>query len=190
MPFDALKSAADERKIQARQQSQILCFLELGNEINGPFFNGNFLPAQASGRVLGISNLNNPNNPEGRAIAASYRAFLRVLEALNEVRDPSKLNQKTPLISAGLAGGGLPGKKPGQKLDGVSVPATLEFLRQSGLDTTAVVAQLAKERNGPSIRYQVLMYPSHGFEHVSGVVRRICERAVAHTRARTTFWLR
>ena len=26
---------------------------ELGNEINGPFFNGVFLPEQASGRVLG-----------------------------------------------------------------------------------------------------------------------------------------
>jgi hypothetical protein len=107
---------------------------ELGNEINGPFFNGDFLPALASGRVLGLSDLDNPDDPEGRAIAASYRAYLQVMATLKDVRDHSKLNGKTPIISAGLADGGLPGKKPGQKLDGVSIPATLEFLRQNGLD--------------------------------------------------------
>jgi hypothetical protein len=111
-----------------------LAALELGNEINGPFFNGDFLPAQASGRVLGLSDLANPNDPEGRAIAASYRAYLQVLAALKEVRDHLKVNRKTPIISAGLADGGLPGKKPGQKLDGVSVPASLQFMRQNGLD--------------------------------------------------------
>jgi hypothetical protein len=107
---------------------------ELGNEINGPFFNGDFLPSQASGRVLGISDLKSPNDPEGQAIAASYRSFLQIMAALKDVRDHSRLNRTTPIISAGLADGGLPGKKPGQKLDGVSIPATLEFLRQSGMD--------------------------------------------------------
>jgi hypothetical protein len=111
-----------------------LTALELGNEINGPFFNGDFLPAQASGRVLGIEDLNNPHDPEGRAITASYLGYLKVVAALKELRDHSKLNQATPIISAGLADGGLPGKKPGQRLDGVSVPATLEFLRQHGMD--------------------------------------------------------
>jgi hypothetical protein len=111
-----------------------LTALEFGNEINGPYFNGDFLPAQASGRVLGLSDINNPSDPEGRAIAASYRAYLQVLAALKEVRDRLTVNRSTPIISAGLADGGLPGKKPGQKLDGVSIPATLEFLRQNGLD--------------------------------------------------------
>lgn len=111
-----------------------LTAFELGNEINGPFFNGDFLPAQASGRVLGLSDINNPNDPEGRAIAASFRAYIQLLAALKEVRDQSQSNRKTPIISAGLADGGLPGKRPGQKLDGVGIRSTLEFLRQNGMD--------------------------------------------------------
>jgi hypothetical protein len=111
-----------------------LTAFELGNEINGPFFNGDFLPSQASGRVLGLPDLDNPNDPEGRAIAASYRAYLQVMVALKGVRDRSTLNQRTPIISAGLADGGLPGKKPAQKLDGVSIPATLAFWRRNGMD--------------------------------------------------------
>jgi hypothetical protein len=91
-----------------------LTAFELGNEINGPYFNGDFLPAQASGRVLGISDLNNPDDPEGCAIAASYRAYLQILKVLKDLRDQSKLNQTTPVLSAGLANGGLPGKKPGK----------------------------------------------------------------------------
>jgi hypothetical protein len=111
-----------------------LTALELGNEINGPYFNGDFLPAQASGRVLDLSDLTNPNDPEGRAIAAGYKSYLRILAALKDVRDHSTANRTTPILSAGLADGGLPGKKPGQKLDGVSIPATLEFFRQNGID--------------------------------------------------------
>jgi hypothetical protein len=111
-----------------------LTALELGNEINGPFFNGDFLPAQASGRILGISDLNSPNDLEGRAIAASYRAYIQVMSELKDRRDHSKVNHATPILSAGLADGGLPGKRPGQRLDGVSIPATLEFLRQNGID--------------------------------------------------------
>ena len=112
-----------------------LTALELGNEINGPYFNGDFLPALASGRVLGISDLDNPNDPEGRAISASYRAYLRVLAALKDLRDHSKANKTTPIILAGLADGGLPGRKSGQRLDGVSIPATLAFMRRNGVDT-------------------------------------------------------
>jgi hypothetical protein len=111
-----------------------LAAFELGNEINGPYFNGDFNPAQASGRELGLADLNNPDDAEGQAIAASYRAYLKVLVALKDVRNHSQLNQKTPIISAGLADSGPPGKRPGQKLDGVSIPATLEFLRQNGMD--------------------------------------------------------
>lgn len=54
--------------------------------------------------------------------------------ALKEVRDRSTLNHATPILSAGLADGGLPGKKPGQRFDGVSIPATLQFLRPNGMD--------------------------------------------------------
>jgi hypothetical protein len=111
-----------------------LTAFELGNEINGPFFNGDFLPAQASGRLLGLPDLENPNDPEGRAIATSYRAYLPLLAALKEVRDHATANRRTPILPAGMAAAGLPGKRPGQKLDGVSVPATLAFLRQNGMD--------------------------------------------------------
>lgn len=114
-----------------------LVAFELGNEINGPYFNGDFLPGQASGRVLSLSDLDNPGDAEGRAIAASYQAYLKVLAALKDVRDHARANAATPTISAGLADGGLPGKKPGQKLDGVSIPATLEFMRRHGLDRLA-----------------------------------------------------
>jgi hypothetical protein len=107
---------------------------ELGNEINGSHFNGNFLPDQATGRLLGLSDLNNPKDPEGHAIAAGYLKYLKVVAALKDVRDHSKLNQKTPILSAELASSGLPGKKPGWKLDGVSLSDTLAFWRQHGLD--------------------------------------------------------
>ena len=110
---------------------------ELGNEINSPHFNGDFLPAQATGRLLGLSDLNNPNDPEGHAIAAGYLKYLQVMVALKDVRDHSRLNQKTPILSAGLASSGPAGKKPGWKLDGVSAPDTLAFWRKNGLDDLA-----------------------------------------------------
>jgi hypothetical protein len=110
---------------------------ELGNEINSPHFNGDFLPAQATGRLLGLSDLNNPKDPEGHAIAIGYLKYLQVMAALKDVRDHSGLNQKTPILSAGLASSGRAGKKPGWKLDGVSAPDTLAFWRQNGLDDLA-----------------------------------------------------
>jgi hypothetical protein len=59
---------------------------------------------------------------------------LQLVKVLKDVRDHSRLNQTTPIISAGLADGGVPGTEPGQKLDVVSIPATIEFLRANGLD--------------------------------------------------------
>jgi hypothetical protein len=57
------------------------------------------------------------------------------LAALKEVRDHSRLNRTTPIISAGLVaapdGGKLYNNK---KEDMVSLPATLAFLRAGGLD--------------------------------------------------------
>jgi hypothetical protein len=108
--------------------------LELGNEINSPHFNGDFLPAQATGRQLGLSDLTNPNDPEGHAVAMGYLKYLKIVATLKDVRNHSRLNQKTPILSAGLASSGPPGKKPGWKLDGVSVTDTLAFWRQNGMD--------------------------------------------------------
>jgi hypothetical protein len=47
--------------------------------------------------------LKNPNDQEGRTIAASSKAYLHGLAALKELRDHSKLNGTTPLLLAGLA---------------------------------------------------------------------------------------
>jgi len=110
-----------------------LTAIELGNEINTPGFNAD-VPTPGTGRVLGLSDLKNPNDPEGRAVADSYRAYLRILEALKELRDQTKLNNTTPIISAGLADWGLPSPRSWNKQLGVSLPDTLAFLRQNGLD--------------------------------------------------------
>jgi hypothetical protein len=110
-----------------------LTAFEFGNEINTAGYDGDF-PIQASGRVLGLSDLNNPNDPEAAAVAAGYRVYLKALAELKHVRDSSKLNKKTPIISAGLADDGPPGKRPGAKQDSASIPDTLQFLRQHGLD--------------------------------------------------------
>ncbi len=136
-------TGADPAKFKAFLEAQLapleaagvrLTAFELGNEINGPFFNGDFLPAQATGRMLGLADLNNANDAEGRAIAASYRAYLRVAAALKDVRDHAKVNRNTPIVSAGLVSAGPAGKRPGQRLDGVAASDTLEFMRQNGLD--------------------------------------------------------
>lgn len=82
----------------------------------------------------GIGDLNSPSDSEGRAIAKGYLAYLRVVAKLKDVRDHSRLNQETPILSAGLATSGQPGKKPGWKIDGVSAAATLEFWQQHGID--------------------------------------------------------
>jgi len=108
---------------------------ELGNEINLSGNNGD-LPVPPAGRAreLGLADLNNPMDPDGRAVAASFRAYLRVMAALKDVRDHSTVNRRTPVITAGLSDTGPPGKQPSWKTDSVSIPATIEFMRHNGLD--------------------------------------------------------
>lgn len=110
-----------------------LTAVEFGNEINTAGYDGDF-PLEATERELGLSDLNNPHDREGVAIAAGYRVYLKALAELKRVRDASKLNRTTPIISAGLADSGPPGKRPKAQQDGVSIPDILDFLRQSGLD--------------------------------------------------------
>jgi hypothetical protein len=110
-----------------------LTAIEFGNEINSPGYNGDF-PTDVTSRTLGLADLNNPNDAEGHAVAASYLAYLKVLGSLKTVRDASKLNKSAPIISAGLADFGLPRSKPGSKNDAVSIPDTLAFTKNNGLD--------------------------------------------------------
>jgi len=67
-------------------------------------------------------------------VARGFLQYLKVLAALKEVRDHSKLNRQTPIISAGMAAA--TGDAWQQKLgvDSVSIPATYASMRAHGLD--------------------------------------------------------
>ena len=106
--------------------------LELGNEINGTAFNGDF-PIPGEGRVFGIYDL--AQDPEARQIATGFLAYLQTLRVLKDIRDHSRLNRATPILSAGLSDPGLAGPRPRSKVDAVTIGATLDFLRANGLDT-------------------------------------------------------
>jgi hypothetical protein len=110
-----------------------LTAVELGNEINTSGYNAD-IAEPGSGRVLGIKDLNNPNDAEARVIAGGFRTYIRVAETLKAVRDHSKLNFQTPILLAGLADWGPPSQKAWNNYLGVSVPDTIQFLRQNGLD--------------------------------------------------------
>jgi hypothetical protein len=110
-----------------------LTAFELGNEINAADFNGDFL-ARGTGRVLGVSDLSNPNDAEVVAVTSGLRGYVKIAAALKSVRDASKLNKATPIISAGLADFGLQREKTTHRTEAVSIPATIEFLRQNGID--------------------------------------------------------
>jgi hypothetical protein len=108
--------------------------IEVGNEFNTSAYNGDFkLPG--TGRVLGLSDLNNHNDPEGAAIATGFRNYLLAVAGIKDLRDHSHLNKATPIISGGLADIGVAGTvKQGKKTDYVAVNDTLQYLRQHGLD--------------------------------------------------------
>jgi len=110
-----------------------LAGVELENEINMAGNDPDFrLPGE--GRVLGLADFT--KDPEGREVAKGYLQYLKVLAALKEARDHSKLNQHIPLLPASLVDieqeGPWPTPKP---YDGVSVGATMAFFRAHGLDT-------------------------------------------------------
>lgn len=110
-----------------------LTALELGNEINTSGYNGD-IPDPGTGRVLGLADLNNPNDPEAPAIVAGYRVYLRVMAVLKDLRDQSRVNRTTPILSGTSANWGLPGPKAWDKKTGVSITDAIEYLRQNGMD--------------------------------------------------------
>ena len=114
----------------------LLTAIELGNEINTSGYNGD-IPKPGTGRVLGISDLNNPNDPEGPTIAAGYRTYLQIMAVAKDIRDHSQFNKATPILSAGMADWGLPSAKSWNNQSGVSIPDAIEFLRQNGMDSLA-----------------------------------------------------
>ena len=110
-----------------------LTAFELGNEFNTVGYNADF-PAQSSGRVLGLNDLNNPNDAEARQIAAGYLQYIKIMAVVKDVRDHSRLNKTTPIITGGLANVGLPGPKSFDNQLATSVADTITFLRQHGID--------------------------------------------------------
>jgi hypothetical protein len=105
--------------------------LELGNEINWTAFNGDF-PVPGEGRIFGRDDLS--TDPEARRVAEGFRAYLQTLRMLKDIRDHSRLNRATPIVSAGLSDPGFAGPRPGSKVDVVTIGATLDYLRANGLD--------------------------------------------------------
>ena len=110
----------------------VLAGIELGNEINWAAFNPEF-PLPGEGKILSLQDLD--SDPEGKQIAKGLLQYVKVVAALKEVRDHSRLNRSAPVISAGLVSA-----KDGEKLynnnkeDMVSNAATIAFLRAHGLD--------------------------------------------------------
>ena len=103
----------------------------MGNEINWAAFNPDFtLPGE--GKNLSLDDLH--HDREGQQIAKGYLQYLKLLAVLKDVRDHSRLNRRTPIISAGLADDGPEGRWPNARMDGASINASIDFLRSNGLD--------------------------------------------------------
>jgi hypothetical protein len=105
--------------------------VEVGNEINWVDFNGDF-PMPGNGKALSLSDL--VNSLEGKKVSDGLLKYLQILAVLKKVRNRSRLNAHTPIITAGMAA--VTGSKwqADNKLDGVSIPVTYAFLRAHGLD--------------------------------------------------------
>ena len=103
-----------------------LAAFELGNEINNSQFNGD-LPTVGRGRELRLADLNNPNDPQAQQVAMGYRAYVRLVAALKELRDHSVVNRQTPIISAGLS-------QVHSSPFEVTIRDVIEFLNQNGID--------------------------------------------------------
>jgi len=103
-----------------------LTAFELGNEVNTSRFNGD-LPTVGKGRELHLADLNNPNDSEASQVAMGYKAYVRLMAALKDLRDHSRLNQHTPVITAGLA-------QPYSSPFEVAIRDTIQFWNQNGID--------------------------------------------------------
>uniref|UniRef100_A0A372IRF5 Glycoside hydrolase family 5 domain-containing protein n=1 Tax=Paracidobacterium acidisoli TaxID=2303751 RepID=A0A372IRF5_9BACT len=122
--YQAIFDKLDEKGV-------VLAGVELGNELNWADFNGDF-PVPGQGKSFNLQDLS--QDPEARKVAQGFLQYLKVLAVLKDVRDHSRLNRHTPIISAGLAGATGGQWQKNLKIDGVSIPATYAFLRAHGLD--------------------------------------------------------
>ncbi|WP_058187023.1 hypothetical protein [Terracidiphilus gabretensis] len=129
----ALSKAAFQKLFDSLDAGNLqLAGVELGNEINWAAFNPEF-PLPGEGKILSLQDMD--HDPEGKEIAKGFLQYIKILAVLKEVRDHSRLNHTTPIISAGMVDA-----KDGDKLynnkkeDMVGLAATMTFLRAHGLD--------------------------------------------------------
>lgn len=108
-----------------------LAGIEVGNEINATAFNGDF-PVPGTGRVYDYDDLT--KDPALASVARGFRAYVGLVRAVRAERDRTRLNRNAPIISAGLADPGPRRTAVGEKADAVTIPATLRYLREQGLD--------------------------------------------------------
>ena len=151
-------SAADPEQFRntfgstlARAEAKGVTFaaFELGNEINLNGYNSEF-PRPGRGVVFGLKDLE--HDPEAQQVGKGYLQYLKILAVLKDLRNHSKLNQRTPVMTGGLAVYEIDdGPMPGSKTDLVSVNATLEYLRANGLDEVvdAYAIHVYPRGNGP-----------------------------------------
>ena len=122
----ALSKAAFQRLFDGLDANGIaLAGVELGNEINWAAFNPEF-PLPGEGKILSLQDLS--DDPEGKQIAKGLLQYVKVLAVLKDVRDHSRLNRSTPIISAGLVSA-KDGEKPynNKKEDMVSLEGVMHF---------------------------------------------------------------
>lgn len=111
----------------------VLAAFELGNEINWAAFNPEF-PLPGEGKVFNLNDLS--HDPEAKQVAKGFLQYLKILAVLKDVRDRSKLNRHTPILTAGFVDAA--DDDPAwnnKKEDKVSLPATVAFMRAHGLDS-------------------------------------------------------
>ena len=111
----------------------VLAAFELGNEINWAAFNPEF-PLPGEGKVFDLNDLS--HDPEAKQVAKGFLQYLKILTVLKDVRDHSKLNRNTPILTAVFVNAA-DGDRAwnNKKEDKVSLPATLAFMRANGLDS-------------------------------------------------------
>jgi hypothetical protein len=135
----------------------VLAGFELGNEINLSGTNPEFVPHPGRAKQLSLSDLT--TDPEGQKIARGYLRYLQLMSVLKDIRDHSRLNRSTPIMTAGLGtydqdDGPLPGWAKG---DIVGVNTTLRFMRQHGLDrlVDAYAVHIYPDTKHPSVNAAV-----------------------------------
>jgi hypothetical protein len=106
---------------------------EVGNELNSSSNNGDFINP-GSGHVLTLGDLKNPNDPQGRSVAAGLVAYVRILAAAKDLREQSTLNKTTPILTGTSAWWGEPNQQKYTNMTGSNMTDTIEFLRANGAD--------------------------------------------------------